>query len=148
MSIEGVWYNELGSKMVIKLDDDSITGEYQTSVGDAGGIYDLVGSIDVDGDPTAAGQAIAWVVVWNNEAHGSSHSITAWSGQYQVADGEETIITLWLLTGETPPDADWSATRVNQDLFTRTQPTAKSIMTAQRRNQVPHPFNLGSEPRK
>jgi len=148
MSVDGVWYNELGSQMTIAVDDESITGEYNTAVGQAGGIYELVGSIDVDGDPTADGQAIAWVVVWNNAEHGSSHSITAWSGQYQIIDAEETIITLWLLTGETPPDADWSATRVNQDLFTRNPPDQETILKAKKRNLIPHPLSLMGAARK
>jgi hypothetical protein len=68
--------------MELTITGSSITGTYQTKVGDAGGIYELVGSLDVDGDYLKEGQAIAWVVVWNNKAHGSSHSVTAWSGQY------------------------------------------------------------------
>jgi hypothetical protein len=142
MSVEGVWYNELGSMMRIYVVEGSITGTYQTKVGDASGIYQLVGGIDDDGDPNSAGQAVGWVVVWNNEAHGSSHSVTSWSGQYQEIEGEEEIVTLWLLTGETPPGADWSATRVNQDVFTRNQPDEATILRAGKRNKVPQPLQL------
>lgn len=142
MAAKGTWYNELGSKMELKITGASITGTYQTKVGDASGIYELVGSLDVDGDYLKEGQAIAWVVVWNNKAHGSSHSVTAWSGQYQVTDGEEEIVSLWLLTGETPPGNDWSATRINQDIFRREPPTAQDALRAGKRNFVPHPFKL------
>jgi hypothetical protein len=77
----------------------SISGKYHTAVGTAEGCYDLVGNIDTDGDPDSRGQAIAWVVLWKND-YLNSHSVTAWSGQYQVINGVEEIETLWLLTSE------------------------------------------------
>ena len=42
MSVTGNWYNELGSVMSLVVDGASITGIYQTAVGDASGIYQLV----------------------------------------------------------------------------------------------------------
>lgn len=141
MPITGNWYNELGSMMTLNQNGFSITGTYQTAVGDAGGVYQLVGSIDVDGDPSTNGQAVAWVVVWNNAAHGSSHSITAWSGQYQVVNGEEEITTLWLLTEEMPSNAEWASTTVNQDVFTRTAPGAAVTVAAKKRGKVSNPIS-------
>jgi hypothetical protein len=142
MPVTGMWYNELGSVMTLGLDGAAVTGTYQTAVGDASGIYQLVGSVDVDGDPSTSGQAIAWVVVWNNSANGSSHSITAWSGQYQIVDGEEEIVTLWLLTEEVPVNKDWSSTRVNQDVFTRNPPDAVVAETAKKRGRISHPVKM------
>jgi Avidin family. len=139
MPIDGNWYNELGSMMTLEQGGSSITGTYQTAVGDANGIYPLVGSIDVDGDPAANGQAVAWVVVWNNAAHGSSHSITAWSGQYQIVNGEEEITTLWLLTEEMPANAEWASTTVNQDVFTRSAPSAGVTLAAKKRGKISNP---------
>lgn len=138
MSVAGTWYNELGSVMNLDVDGASITGEYQTAVGDASGTYSLTGSIDTGGDPARNGQAIAWVVVWNNP-YGNSHSVTAWSGQYQLIDGEEEIETLWLLTSETPPSQDWAATQVNKDTFTRTEPSAEAVARARRKRMPSHP---------
>lgn len=140
MPIAGTWYNELGSEMNLSQDGASITGTYWTAVGDASSSYQLVGSLDVDGDPNANGQAVAWVVAWNNEDHGSSHSVTAWSGQYQVVNGEEEISTLWLLTQESPSNADWAATTVNQDVFTRNQPSTVQTLASQKRGKIPHPI--------
>lgn len=139
MSAEGTWYNELGSKVILNLDGASMRGTYQTAVGDAGGIYPLVGGIDPDGTPDETGQAIGWVVVWNNEANGSSHSITAWSGQYQIIDGREEINTLWLLTSETPEESDWAATQINKDTFTRSEPSEAEVARARCRRMPPHP---------
>lgn len=141
MSIAGSWYNELGSMMTLIENGSSITGTYQTAVGDASGIYQLVGSIDVDGNPSTNGQAVAWVVVWNNAANGSSHSITAWSGQYQIVNGEEEITTLWLLTEEMPSNADWASTTVNQDVFTRTAPSAGVALAAKKRGKISNPVS-------
>jgi len=141
MPITGNWYNELGSMMMLTENGASITGTYQTRVGDASGIYQLVGSIDVDGDPSTNGQAVAWVVVWSNAAHGSSHSITAWSGQYQVINGEEEITTLWLLTAEMPSNSDWASTTVNQDVFTRTPPSAEVALAAKKRGKISNPIS-------
>jgi hypothetical protein len=139
MSIEGNWYNELGSQMQLSQNGASITGWYQTKVGDAGGKYDLVGSIDTAGSPTPNGQAVAWVVVWNNAANGSSSSVTAWSGQYQIIGGQEEITTLWLLTRESPSQSDWSSTFINQDIFTRNPPNEVQAQAAARRGRLPHP---------
>ncbi len=136
MSAAGTWYNELGSKMELQVNGSSLTGTYQTAVGDATGIYLLVGSLDPA--PSPGGQAIAWVVVWNNE-YGNSHSITAWSGQYQVIQGEEEIVSLWLLTSEQMPNHDWKSTLVNQDVFTRTAPSQQSIERAASRRPPSHP---------
>ena len=100
MSVKGRWYNELGSYMDLEVNGDLIEGIYYTAVGDAEGAYQLRGVIDSKGDPNSKGQAIAWVVVWKNKKSNSG-SVTAWSGQYQIIDdGEEEIVTLWLLTKE------------------------------------------------
>jgi hypothetical protein len=133
MSISGTWYNELGSVVALAVNGASITGTYQTAVGDANGVYSLVGSIDVDGDAVASGQAVAWVVVWNNQANGSSHSITAWSGLYQMIDGEEAIEALWLLTSEEPSSSDWASTVVNKDVFTRNAPNAEMLSKSKKK---------------
>ena len=138
MSVAGNWYNELGSMMSLHVDGLSITGTYQTGVGDAEGIYQLTGSVDINGDPSGRGQAIGWVVVWVN-LYGNSHSVTTWSGQYQIIDGVDEIETLWLLTSETPSSSDWASTLVNKDTFTRTAPSKEMIAKAKRKRMPAHP---------
>jgi Avidin family len=113
-NLNGTWYNELGSLMTIETNGNVISGTYQTAVGDAKGIYYLVGLTDTD---NAASQAVGWVVVWQNQ-YGDSGSVTSWSGQYQVVNGVPTIVTTWLLTMETNPQDDWQSTLVGQDVFT------------------------------
>lgn len=122
-NLNGTWYNELGSVMTIQTNGNIISGTYQTSVGDATGVYTLIGQTDTDND---ASQAVGWVVVWQNQ-YGSSDSVTTWSGQFQVVDGIPTIVTTWLLTQETDPHDDWRSTLVGQDVFTTLQKSQEQI---------------------
>lgn len=109
--------------MTLEVEGKLITGTYHTQVGDAQGVYSLVGQTDIDNDQS---QAVGWVVVWNNE-HGSSDSVTSWSGQFRIVEGEEIISTTWLLTSETNLDGEWASTLVSKDTFTRTQPTLEKV---------------------
>jgi len=115
MEIEGKWYNELGSVVNFEVNGGQLSGIYHTAVGDAEGIYPLTGRINTS---VETGQAIGFVVVWQNEWR-DSNSVTAWSGQTQVINGADTIITTWLLTDETPVEDDWKSTIVGKDTFTR-----------------------------
>lgn len=123
MDLNGTWYNELGSRMNLKVKGSSIAGTYETAVGDANGTYDLIGQTDVN---NYSSKAVGFVVVWHNQDD-HSDSVTSWSGQYQIIDGVDTIVTTWLLTQETDPDDDWSSTFVNKDIFTRTPPSPEEI---------------------
>jgi hypothetical protein len=125
MNIHGIWYNELGSTMSLIVNGNSLTGKYQTAVGDAKGTYDLVGQIDVGSN---ADEALGWVVLWSNE-FGSKNSITTWSGQRQQINGVDTIMTTWLLTTETAMDGEWRSTLVGKDVFTRQKPNLEQLKT-------------------
>ena len=136
MNLNGTWYNELGSSMTLVVNGNSITGTYQTAVGDASETYDLVGRTDTDND---ARQAVGFVVVWQNQ-YGSSDSVTTWSGQYQNINGIDTIVTTWLLTQETNPNDDWASTIVNKDIFTKTAPIEEEIQQQLKRGiKASHP---------
>jgi hypothetical protein len=138
MSIAGSWYNELGSHMDLHIgDDSSVTGHYWPAVGDARGRYPLFGWVE-----PAAGQtgstALGWVVLWRNEMW-NSHSVTAWSGQYQVVNGQEHVLALWLLAAETNPDDDWKSTQDGADTFQRTRPSTTQVALRQARGPASHP---------
>lgn len=50
MALSGQWLNELGSRMHLEASaDGTLRGTYHTQVGNAEGIYRLVGSFDPDG---------------------------------------------------------------------------------------------------
>lgn len=49
-----------------------------------------------------------------------SASVTSWVGQcYRDPQGNEFLITTWLLRGDVPQTEDWKATRVGQNVFVR-----------------------------
>lgn len=138
MALDGDWYNELKSKMVLTVKGASVTGQYHTAVGNASGIYDLVGRID---DQAGSSRAIAFVVSWQN-SDGNSESATAWSGEVQVEGQEdERIITTWLLTMETDPQNNWKSTIVGQDVFTRTPPSDAAVKS-RLLQALPHPTDI------
>lgn len=135
MKLHGVWWNELGSKMVIKLephDPKTFRGFYHTNVGNAQEKkYPLVGRCDVRG---LKSKMVAFVVAWNADppsgaAPPVNPSVTAWCGQLQMVKGREVIATTWLLDRLTAPADDWESTLVGMDYFTRKKPT-KQVMDA------------------
>lgn len=123
MSLNGIWYNELGSVMTLRVNGSVVTGTYQTAVGDAEGVYDLVRRTVID---DSSSEVLGWVVVWQNQ-HGNSESVTAWSGEFQTVNGVPTIVATWLLTNETDPNDDWHSTIVGKDTFTNSRPSEEQI---------------------
>src|SRR5690242_14483206 len=118
MGLSGKWYNELGSMMDLQVHGADITGTYHTGVGKTkkSGTYVLVGRYDIKSKKS---RAVAFVVSWQNKTK-SVGSITAWAGQYQMHNGQETITTTWLLTDETKPTNNWRSTLIGFDVFVRT----------------------------
>ena len=93
------------------------SGNYQSLVGDATKWYILTGRKDTDGN------SIGWTVSWQN-SNNNAHSVTTWSGQFQLQSfGDPIILTTWLLTSQTTPDDDWESTQVGFDHFSLTKPT-------------------------
>ncbi len=102
MKIEGEWFNELGSKVILIQDKNNSClyhGTYHTAVGTAQEReYELVGYC---GAPDGNSQTIRWVVSY--EAVPGEQTICTWSGQVQtVGEGAEAmpyITTTWILRG-------------------------------------------------
>jgi hypothetical protein len=138
MSLEGPWYNELGSTMQIYplAGNGSVSGTYETAVssGCAQGAFNLAGRTDVG----QGGQTVGFSVCWLNQGS-RCNSVTSWSGQYQTINGEEQITALWLLTQATPPASDWASTLVGQDIFTRQPPTADEVVARSKIRGRSHP---------
>lgn len=136
MRLDGTWYNALGSSMELMVKGDRVSGTYTTAVGEAQGRYPIVGAIDAE--PQKGSQALGLVVVWAND-QGSSHSVTTWSGQLEVIDGQEILRTTWLLTRETAPNQDWQSTLVGTDTFSRCPSGHKPPDTINNRQPRAHP---------
>ncbi len=96
--------------------DGTLRGTYHTQVGNAQGVYPLVGSYDPDG--TNGSQSLTFCVTWRNDEL-NSHSATAWAGQLQRDEQSDVIVTTWLLTRETDRPDDWESTMVGQDVYRR-----------------------------
>ena len=95
--LSGIWYNELGSTMVLNADvTGRLSGKYKSAVGNAEDFYVLSGRYDVNA-PSDKGVSLAWTVAYNNSFR-NAHSTAGWSGQYfDDLEGEEKILTHWLL---------------------------------------------------
>jgi Avidin family len=138
--LEGAWYNELGSTMVIDPlgpDGQTVTGSYTSGVSTSGcarGAFPLVGRSDVQ----AGGRTIGWTVCWLND-DSKCWSTTSWAGQHQLFDGEATIHALWLLTMQVDPDEEWASTLIGHDVFTRKRPTDEEVAQALKLKRHPHP---------
>jgi hypothetical protein len=126
-TLTGTWYNELNSTAIFTQDGNSLSGTYNTIVGNAKYWYNLTGFTNLPDSSNPNQAAVGFTVVWYNPQYGDSKSVTAWSCQYQVVNNQESIICPWLLTTETDPDNNWSSTNVGQDVFTRTMPTTEDI---------------------
>ena len=138
MKLHGVWWNELGSKMVIKVDSHdpkTFRGLYHTNVGSAQEKkYPLLGRCDIRG---LKSKMVAFVVAWNADpptgaAPPVDPSVTAWCGQLQMIKGREVIATTWLLDRLTAPADDWESTLVGMDYFTRKKPGKQAVGAAKK----------------
>lgn len=138
MPLEGTWYNELGSMITIdRVGTGGFTGTYQTAVSTTGcakGTFSLVGTSDGDVDGSSVGFVVAWVNDISN-----CHSVTGWSGQLQIIDGEEQIVATWLLTMETDPSQDWASTLVGRDVFTRYAAKEATLALKSKQKRPSHP---------
>ena len=136
MAIDGIWYNELGSTMILQLGPNpgQLIGTYQSGVGTAGQ-FGLVGSYDT------ASSTFGFVVTWNNGTVERS-STTTWCGQY-FDQGNEVLISTWLLCETTAETQTWESTLVGQDQFGRTMPTAAAIAAKRSIRATAYPRSLG-----
>jgi hypothetical protein len=67
--------------------------------------------------------------------------VTGWSGQYQIIDGQETIVAMWLLTIQQRPADDWKSTLVGRDTFTRAAPSPAQVEAYARMYPWSHPVS-------
>ncbi len=130
MSLAGTWYNELGSKLDLEVDDDGqLTGSYETGVsakGCAEGQYEVAGRTD--------GETLGFVVNWKN-AKADCESTTSWAGHYRPGDegAEESLAMFWLLAESAGPAEEWESMMVGKDVFVR-QTVAPATQTVRASN--------------
>ncbi|KIY65068.1 Avidin/streptavidin [Cylindrobasidium torrendii FP15055 ss-10] len=118
-SLNGTWYNQLGSTVEFEASaDGTLSGYYTSAVGDAKYEYVLTGRYDTDPRSFDVGATLGWTVNWKNNKAGNSHSTTTWNGQYFSAN-KQWIRTQWLLARSTTEQRDWASTQTGADIFTR-----------------------------
>jgi len=121
--VEGLWYNELGSELLLRQElDGNLTGEFRTAVeiecGNAGSSHSKVRG-------TVTGRLITFHALWS-----SGNAITTWSGQCHRAcdlgfanykQTERIILhTSWIMTSLTDScDDSWQQQRFGQNIFSR-----------------------------
>ncbi|XP_048582363.1 uncharacterized protein LOC125561840 isoform X2 [Nematostella vectensis] len=116
--LDGFWYNQLGSEILLKHSNDGkLVGEYRTAVerqrGSSGGDHSIIlGAAPLD----SPGSTFAFAVVWKNGS-----STTVWTAQcIKCSDGHEKILTSWLLRSQVDTCVDkWKSTMIGRDVFTR-----------------------------
>ncbi|KAJ7675658.1 streptavidin [Mycena polygramma] len=91
----------------------SITGQYNSAVGEAENFYVLTGRFDADPPGQDQGVSIGWTVAWRNSLENAHSNTVQW----------------FLTTSSTPADL-WSSTQVGHDEFGRAEPSAADIARA------------------
>lgn len=65
-SIAGTWYNELGSTAVFVTENGTLSGKYNSAVGNAEDFYVLTGRYETS-PTTGKGQTLGWTVNYRND---------------------------------------------------------------------------------
>lgn len=118
LRIEGTWYNELGSRLVLVVDEDGrLSGTFSSGVGNGDEEPPVTGF--VDRRPHDGTTVLGFVVGWP-----ATHSVTVWSGQCDL--DRQVIETTWLLSGEVGTTEEWHSTLVGHNRFTREGPDGGS----------------------
>jgi hypothetical protein len=109
--ISGKWYNQLGSRLDLHIDDTGlISGFFRSSVGEIEGRHPITGYFDPTPDNRRGALGIA--VSWH-----PAHAVTVWSGHYEA--DSESIVATWLLTGGPFGELEWRSTLIGHDIFSR-----------------------------
>ncbi|XP_062596648.1 streptavidin-V2-like [Saccostrea cucullata] len=112
-ALAGKWKNELGSKMEITCNEGTISGRYESTVGQAVNWYDLSGRyLQVNEKDFMVG----WSVAWKNQDE-DAKSLTSWTGVYYAEKDE--IWTQWILGAFKNQTDYWRIYYTNQNVFTR-----------------------------
>ncbi|XP_062892378.1 streptavidin-V2-like [Mobula hypostoma] len=114
-TLAGCWINELNSMANIMMNEDgTLTGTYKSAVSSVRQQVegDLIGfQVNIE-QPT-----FGFVVKWTSDS--VRGSVTVWTGQMFVINGNDTLMSMWLLRSNSPVDSNWGATRTGTDTFTR-----------------------------
>jgi Avidin family len=108
----GLWKNQIGSSMDLKVNGPNVAGEYTSASSSSGG--EIKGTLK----GYISGDLISFLVLWNK-----SGSMTAWVGQMVDDQTKPKIKTLWHLVTNIPdsdePTKLWLSVFTGADEFHR-----------------------------
>ncbi len=108
----GTWRNQHGSILELEVVDGTVSGRFESGVGDDGQMQ----WVDVSG--RALGDVITFNAVYANYG-----IVVAWVGQYSAADGAGAIHTHWIHATNVPDPGEkewmWFSNRIGSDVFRR-----------------------------
>jgi hypothetical protein len=136
--LSGDWGNQLGSKMTLIADKNGgLRGKYNSAVGEVEDFYTYT---HWEVWPSDEGVSVGWVVTYRNHKL-NAHSTATWT--ILRSDGDEWILSHWLLTSSTALSAVWKSTNVGHDTFTRNKLSAAEIAKARALTVgSPHPEDI------
>lgn len=117
-SLIGSWKNQLGSTLHIETVNDStglVTGYYTSPEGTSGERCNMQGWINSSSTRDGQHQVtpITFSVRW-----GEYGSVTAWSGYYELRNGEPAIFTVWHLV-RSSVEFSYEHVIAGSDIFTK-----------------------------
>ena len=108
----GTWKNQNSSVLELTQSGDSISGRFDSGVGDDGN------TIWVE----VSGRTLGDVVTFN-AIYSSYKTVISWVGQLTIESGTEIIKTQWLHVSDIPDDQEqdwmWFTNRIGADVFSK-----------------------------
>ena len=121
LNLQGKWFNEFGSEMILKIKDNKyVEGIYKSDTG-ATGTYTVVGIADEkpEGNSQTVAFAVSWRPIEKEKADPTFNWVSGFAGQLQMIDEEEVLTTTYLLSKNTNPEDNWGSTIVDKATFKR-----------------------------
>ncbi|MDA5194149.1 avidin/streptavidin family protein [Govanella unica] len=119
--LNGVWFNEYGSRMEITVDETGFfSGLYSSHTGEVG-TYRVIGLTDPHSvsDNQGVSISIHWRPLHAEGENPDWHMVSGMVGQLQTVDGAEVITLNHLLVQETDHGDNWRSTFIDKIKFTR-----------------------------
>ena len=109
----GTWKNQVGSTLELKTVGETVSGRFESGVGDDGSTLWVQVSGRVLGD-----------VITFNTVYEKFRTVVAWVGQHTIEGGVGKIKSLWIHATDVKDSEEqswmWFSNRLGADVFTRT----------------------------
>jgi len=124
MSVAGVWQNQYGSKMTLRMSNPNLVmGTYISSTGSSG-TYRVIGWQTNDDPTPQLGQPVCLAIEWHSIVQGppdnSWHWVSGLSGQINIVSGKEQLVLAHALVASVEfPDFAPAGTYIDKLIYTR-----------------------------